>query len=135
VRRFGELSGLNAELIVERDAAIYGLSPVTELHLIRIIQEALTNVRKHAMAQRAWVRFSEQEGVLTVSVSDDGLGFDPSKPHGGAWPRFGLQTMRERAEAIGGSFAVQSRNGAGTEVIVCLPLHGRSAGDARLAGG
>jgi len=135
VRRFGELSGLHAELIVERDAAIYGLSPVTELHLIRIIQEALTNVRKHAMAQRAWVRFSEQDGVLTVSVSDDGLGFDPSTPHGGAWPRFGLQTMRERAEAIGGSFAVRSRNGAGTEVVVCLPLHGRSVGDARAAGG
>ncbi len=135
VRRFGELSGVSTELIVEGDPASYAFSPTAELHLIRIIQEALTNVRKHAMAQRAWVRFSERAGVLTVLVSDDGLGFDPTQPPGGAWPRFGLQTMRERAEAIGGKFLVRSRNGSGTEVVVSLPLYGGSTGGARPAGG
>lgn len=135
VRRYSELSGVQTELITEGDPAHYVFSPTTELHLLRIIQEALTNVRKHAMAARAWVRFARDDGVLVVSIRDDGQGFDPARVQPGAWPRFGLQTMRERAEAVGGTFAVRSAGGSGTEVEVRLPLpHGRS-GDARPAGG
>ncbi len=133
VRRYSELSGVRTELVTEGDPARYVFSPTTELHLLRIIQEALTNVRKHAVARRAWVRFAHEDGVLVVSVRDDGQGFDPARVQPGAWPRFGLQTMRERAEAIGGTFAVRSREGAGTEILVRLP-QGRS-GDARAAGG
>jgi nitrate/nitrite-specific signal transduction histidine kinase len=135
VRRFGELSGVVAELIVEGDPSRYTISPLIELHLIRIVQEALTNVRKHAMARRAWVKFSEQDGVVTVSVRDDGQGFDPSRQQGGAWPRFGMRTMRERAEAIGGTFVVRSESGSGAEVVVRIPVSGERAGDARAAGG
>lgn len=135
VCRFGQVSGVSTELIMEGDPAGYLFSPTTELHLIRIIQEALSNVRKHAMARRACVRFAERDGILTISVSDDGLGLDATQASGGAWPRFGLQTMRERAEAIGGTFSVRPRNGAGTEVVVSLPLDGRSVGDAHPAGG
>lgn len=135
VRRFSELSGLATELRVEGDPSRYILSPTTELHLVRIIQEALTNVRKHAMARRAWVRFSEKDGVLTVSVRDDGQGFDPDREQGSAWPRFGMQTMRERAEAMGGMFLVRSQSGSGTEVVVRIPTTGRSMGGASPVGG
>ncbi len=134
VHRFSELSGVATELVVDGDPARYTLSPTTELHLLRIIQEALANVRKHAVADRAWVRLTERDGIVTFSVRDDGLGFDPERLQSGAWPRFGLQTMRERAEAIGGTFAIQSRDGSGTEVVVRVPLTQRSS-DARLAGG
>ena len=135
IRRFSELSGVTTELVAEGDPARYVFSPIAELHLLRIIQEALTNVRKHAMAGRAWVRLAEQDGMVTVSVRDDGLGFDPERLQSGAWPRFGLQTMRERAEAIGGTFAVRSGGGSGTEVVVRLPLGQLRLTDARLAGG
>ena len=135
LHRFSELSGVPTELVAEGDPAQYIFSPVTELHLLRIIQEALTNVRKHAMADHAWVRLVERDGVLTVSVRDDGLGFDPERLQSGEWPRFGLQTMRERAEAIGGTFAIQSGGGSGTEVVVRLPLTQRRFTDARTAGG
>ncbi|MCL6552481.1 MAG: HAMP domain-containing protein [Firmicutes bacterium] len=136
VGRFSELSGVDTQLVIEGDPADYLLRPTVELHLIRIIQEALTNVRKHARARRAWVRFAQRAGTLMVSVSDDGVGFDTARAGGGLGPRFGLQTMRERAEAIGGSFAVQRRVGGGTVVSVSLPVPVSAGGvvDARVAG-
>lgn len=97
------------------------LSQAAQVQLLRIIQEALANIRKHARAQRVEIDFSHRGGWLQVSATDDGQGFDPTQAtqEGG---RFGLQTMRERAESVGGTFAIQSRPGAGTRVIVRLPL-------------
>lgn len=135
VTRFSELSGVATELVVEGDASRHAFGPATELHLIRIIQEALTNVRKHSMATHAWVRLGGDGGTVTIGVADDGLGFDPARLQPGGWPRFGLQTMRERAEAIGGTFTIRSRDGRGTEVEVRLPVQGREDADARVAGG
>lgn len=135
VRQFSEQSGVAVELVVEGDRTPLTLNPIAELHVIRIIQEALANVRKHAMARRATVALAAREGTLTVTVDDDGLGFDPTRPHAGPGPRFGLQTMRERAEAIGGRFAIESREGAGTRVVVQLPLGGGDRLGARAAGG
>jgi two-component sensor histidine kinase len=79
IGRFAELSGVQTELVTEGDPSRYIFGPATELHLIRIVQEALTNVRKHAMARQAWVRFSLNEGGLVVIVADDGVGFDPAR--------------------------------------------------------
>ncbi len=134
-RRFGELSGVATVVDVAGDPAGYAFSPTTELHLLRIIQEALTNVRKHAGARRAWVRLTEDERSVTITVGDDGAGFDPDRLPPGAWPRFGLQTMRERTESIGGTFSIQPRGGAGTEVVVRLPRPEAGGVDARPAGG
>lgn len=135
VGRFAELSGVQTELITEGDPSRYVFGPTTELHLIRIVQEALTNVRKHAMARQAWVRFSLNEGGLVVIVADDGAGFDPARVQREGWPGFGLQSMRERAEAIGGHFSIRRRDGSGTEVEVNLPVPEGRPADARLAGG
>ncbi len=99
------------------------LPPEVEIQLMRIVQEALSNVRKHASAAHATVALDVDDGgQLTLEVADDGRGFDPSRPVRAGWPRFGLQTMRERAEAMGGSFAVVSRPGEGTRVLVRVPL-------------
>jgi len=135
VRRFAELSGVQAELIADAGAAATSMNPTAELHLLRIIGEALTNVRKHAAARHAWVRLAAHDGVLVATVTDDGIGFDPTRAGPGGWKGFGLEMMRERAEAIGAAFAVRSRGGAGTEVAIRLPLPGKGAGDARAAGG
>ncbi len=92
-----------------------------EIQLLRIVQEALANARKHARANRVKAQLTLTSGALRLVVEDDGQGFDPTRLAHGGWPRFGLQTMRERAEAIGGTFTVESQIGAGARVIVTIP--------------
>ena len=75
----------------------------------------------HAKAQHVDVRFTCENGSLRVEIADDGQGFDPARLPTVHRPRFGLQTMRERAAAIRGSFAVSSMPGHGTRVVVTIP--------------
>jgi signal transduction histidine kinase len=111
------------------------LPPSTEIQLVRIVQEALSNIRKHARAASASVRLSADGDGLTVEVSDDGRGFDPMDSEPTGWPRFGLRTMRERAQAIGGRFDLDSRPAQGTRVVVHVPLvQSQEAAHARAAG-
>jgi two-component system nitrate/nitrite sensor histidine kinase NarX len=88
--------------------------------VIRVIQEALTNVRKHSGAQSATVHVSESDSMTTFVVEDDGHGFDPG---GSVSDRdgFGLFTMRERMALLNGSLTVDSAPGRGTRVIVNVP--------------
>src|SRR5262249_27328645 len=81
------------------------LSPGAELQLVRIIQEALANIRKHSAAQHAQVHLEQAKGWLKAVVADDGAGFDPAAPLRDKVPHFGLAMMRERAEAAGGVLA------------------------------
>jgi signal transduction histidine kinase len=104
------------------EAALRDLPPTAELQLLRIIQEALGNVRKHAAATAATVRLGVAGDELTVAVEDDGAGFNPDALGPSAFPRFGLAGMRERAEAVGGALEVRSAPGTGTRVLVRLPL-------------
>ncbi|MBI4301124.1 MAG: GAF domain-containing sensor histidine kinase, partial [Chloroflexi bacterium] len=121
LRRFVRQSGIQTHLVAGSEEPLRFL-PSTEIQLIRIIQEALTNVRKHAHAQRAWVRFSTENGHLKVVIEDDGQGFDLAQVAQGEGHGFGLQTMRDRAESVGGSFKVETAPGGPTKVIVTLPL-------------
>jgi signal transduction histidine kinase len=98
------------------------LSPQSEVQLLRIIQEALANVRKHASATRVSVRLTLDAAHVAAVIEDDGAGFDPEALGRTALPRFGLATMRERAEAIGGSLTIDAAPGRGTRVIVRIPL-------------
>lgn len=95
-----------------------------ETALFRIAQEALTNVRKHAGANRLRLTLDRSEGGARLCVRDWGRGFDPSAPQVGGGPgeRMGLNSMRERVALLGGSFQVQSRAGVGTLVTVEIPL-------------
>lgn len=122
VRGLPQKTGRVVELHVVDPADDIVLAPSTEIQLVRIVQEALNNARKHASASRVDVRVDSDAGALHVEITDDGQGFDPLVIDHRGWPRLGLQTMRERAQAVGGRFTVTSSPGAGTTVSVRIPL-------------
>ncbi len=95
--------------------------PLIESALFRICQEALTNVRKHSKAAHARVELNEEAGHIGLSVSDDGVGFDPARVTART---FGLRGIRERARLLGGQATIDSATGAGTRVVVELPTQG-----------
>lgn len=97
-------------------------APNVETALFRIVQEALTNIAKHARAAGAMVIAEDEGPIVRLVIADDGDGFDPSclpKPDGSVG--WGLMTMAERAEAVGGTCRVDSEPGRGTRVIVEVP--------------
>lgn len=104
------------ETTLDHDLA---LPPRSEIQVIRVIQEALTNVRKHSGAKSAVVRIAETDGTATFAVEDDGHGFDLN----GALRRdgFGLHAMRERMELIRGALVIDSAPGRGTRVVASVP--------------
>jgi signal transduction histidine kinase len=111
-------SGIAGEIILEEPLAV---PPRVELQLLRIIQESLANVRKHARASRVRVSVQGKASGLEASVEDDGSGFEPDKVARADLPRFGLTIMRERAESVGGRIEVQSTLSGGTRVVFTLP--------------
>jgi two-component system, NarL family, sensor histidine kinase UhpB len=105
----------------------HDLSPVTEaldedycLTLLRLLQESLTNVARHAGARRVEVSLAQEGRELVLTVSDDGRGFDPARPT----DRLGLAGMRERVAERHGSLTFQRPEGGGTRVCARLPLPG-----------
>ncbi|MFQ5856116.1 MAG: GAF domain-containing sensor histidine kinase [Anaerolineae bacterium] len=119
---FTEQTGIQVEFVVTPQARAFPFDPGAELQLVRIVQEALTNVRKHAQVERASVRFVANGAWVVVTIEDNGCGFDPDRPRRSAWPCFGLQIMRERAEAVGGSLEIDSRPDEGTRITARIPL-------------
>lgn len=120
IRDFQEVSGLQVQM-PEVDVNTE-LPPEVHAQLIRIVQEALSNIRKHAQASRVEVTCSELGNDLVLEICDNGIGFSPedvSVPS-----RHGLRGMRERADLIGADFQVVSRPLEGTTVRVRLPLKG-----------
>jgi PAS domain S-box-containing protein len=107
------------------------LSPAIEEHLYRLTSEALHNVVKHAHATHASVSVAPLNGSLTVTVIDDGAGFDADATYAG---HLGLTTMTERAEAIGADLRMTSAPGKGTTVTVTLP-YGHSGVEGREGSG
>ena len=105
------------------------LDPELESTIYRIIQEALTNVSRHAGATRAVVSISERDGVIEASVTDDGQGLPDTGrlgPRGdGLEGGFGMSGMRERAELVGGELEIAGAPGGGTVVRLTVPLSGR----------
>ncbi|HSG14234.1 MAG TPA: GAF domain-containing sensor histidine kinase [Gaiellaceae bacterium] len=119
---FSALTGVECTLDLGDGVAELEPPPEVEIQVTHIVQEALANVRKHSSAENVTVGVDMLGAALTVRVVDDGRGFDPEAPPGARWPRFGLQTMRERAEAVGGEFVVESSPGSGTRVEVIIPV-------------
>jgi nitrate/nitrite-specific signal transduction histidine kinase len=112
--------GVEARLEVD-DEALTQIPAHVGIQIIRIVKEALTNVRKHAGASRAWVRFEGDGDWTRIIVEDDGRGFDPAQVAGEGSQYFGLQIMRERAESVGGSLELDSQPGKGTWVVIRVP--------------
>ena len=106
---------------VERSFALdeVALPPALETTCYRVVQEALTNVTRHARASRIEVSLAAAADELEITVVDDGIGFDPATT---SQDRHGLVGMRERVELIGGRFDIESRTGAGTRIHATLPL-------------
>ena len=119
--RWQEQSGVRTQLTADGDLR---LKPSLELQVVRIIQEALSNVRKHARATTARVSIHQCDGRFIATIEDDGIGFSIDKTARGEFPRFGLSTMKERAESVGGTLTIESAAGGGTVVRLELKAEG-----------
>ncbi|MFL6247633.1 MAG: GAF domain-containing protein [Thermoanaerobaculia bacterium] len=119
LHQWREQSSVSTELHIDPELR---LATSVELQVVRIIQESLTNVRKHARATVVRVDVHARDGELVVSISDNGAGFNPEVTSRGEFPKFGLTTMRERASSIRGALAITSAPGSGTTVRFTMPL-------------
>lgn len=120
VDRVREDAGLPVDLAV--DCAEPNVPPTTAIALFRVAQEALTNVVRHARASRAEMRLADANGRLTLTVSDDGVGFDVEEARARPTASVGLFGMAERVALVDGTIEVRSRKGAGTRVEVRVPV-------------
>jgi signal transduction histidine kinase len=117
--QWSERNGVPVEVTTTGDAQ--SLHPEVEVALLRIAQEALANVAKHARASRAWLTLSYMGDVVTLDVRDDGVGFAVpvgSDDHGSG---FGLSAMRQRVNRVAGTLAIESEPGGGTAVSARVP--------------
>lgn len=114
-KRWGERTGVPATVTTTGDPA--RLHPEIEATILRVTQESLSNVDKHAAASRVGVTLSYMTGEVTLDVRDDGAGFEPAAADGG----FGLPGMRRRVRRLAGTLHVESEPGGGTAISVSLP--------------
>ncbi len=121
---FSQNYGIQTELTIGPGIEEGNFALGTQLQLVRIIQEALSNARKHSAARCVQVSIERQDSLARISIQDDGCGFDPASREGNTGRHFGLRFMSERAEQIGGTLRLVSAPGHGTCVSVELPMKG-----------
>lgn len=119
--RFNQMHGIRTTLEAG-DQPLPGLSPQVQLQAIRIVQEALSNVRKHAQATLALVKVVVIENELILTVEDDGKGFDIGELDRSSPSKFGIRTIKERAESIRARLDIDSQPGHGTRVTLIIPV-------------
>lgn len=124
VARWAGESGIVADVTTTGTAS--PLHPEVEVTLLRVVQEALANTRKHARASQVTVTLSYMSDVIVLDVQDDGVGFDPARIRAPSVTEaaggFGLTAMRERVEELGGKLLVESAPGEGTTVVAEIPF-------------
>lgn len=125
LHRFQATTGIATTL--EASPSLDGrvLEPMAGTQLLRILQETLTNVRKHARARSVHVSLAASDDHVEATVQDDGEGFDTARPGTAEQATFGLRFMRERAGEVGGTVHVDSAPGGGTRVSITVPYGGR----------
>lgn len=126
-RTFGDRSKMPVRF--EKSGLPRPMTNDAQLTIFRVLQEALTNARKHAEAKELSVGLSFDEQLMTLSIADDGVGFDAGSTRRG---HYGLINMRERASKIGGDVHIESAPGKGTRITLSIPVAGPEA--RRLAG-
>jgi len=118
-KTFRQSTGAELEFVNEMPGMRLTLEQETQV--FHVVQEALTNVARHARAQRAWLRIgTSRRGEVQVVVEDDGAGLPPAV---GAGSHYGLEIMNERARRLGGNLEVSARDGGGTRVLLAFPLN------------
>jgi signal transduction histidine kinase len=117
IDKYHRFYNLDIHLIQEADPALFDFPPEVGPQLIRTIQEALINIRKHAQVKMATIRLGQERGQVRISIEDDGQGFDPDRIKEKT-ASFGLQIMRERVESVGGSLEIDTAPGHGTKIIL-----------------
>jgi signal transduction histidine kinase len=120
---FTTLTGI--EVDVSNVCMPHLFSPGVKAQLVRIVQEALTNIRKHAQASEVMLSAFERDEAVILEVRDNGRGFAPEETQPAS--QYGLRSMRERAESIGADFQIISTSGAGTTVRVRLPIREKAS--------
>lgn len=127
VREFAQRTGLSCRLSILPEDLVP--DDARDTALFRILQEALTNVTRHAKSKRVTVRLDRDGDSLRLTVRDDGRGIRPAEIDADA--SLGLIGMRERADALGGRFTVTPAEGGGTMVTASIPLSRRLRGDRK----
>jgi two-component system, NarL family, sensor histidine kinase DegS len=117
---YSDQTGIQVEVNVPEELI---LSSNQELVVFRVIQEALQNIHKHAEASAVTIDVQQrQDGPLSVTIADDGKGFDPKRVRQGRTGSSGLVSMRERASTVGGTLKIDSKPGNGTIITLMLPM-------------
>jgi len=117
--------GIGTELALPEELTEHTFEPGAGAQLLRVIQEAMTNARKHSRAHTIKVSI-ELKGILAyIMISDDGVGFESGIANADKSHHFGLDFMKERMEQIGGSITINSRPGVGTVVNLVTPVWNR----------
>jgi signal transduction histidine kinase len=114
----GVLEGQPIQFELESTLGEAQLVPELETAIYRVVREALTNIRKHSGADHARVTLDVSDARILLTIRDDGHGFDPTRASG---DHFGLVTMREGVEAVGGTWRLDTRAGSGTHIEASLP--------------
>jgi two-component system nitrate/nitrite sensor histidine kinase NarX len=118
IHDFEKSSGLKVFASIPR--TLPQISPEVQAQLVRIVQESLSNIRKHAQATTMWINVREWNQELLLDLTDDGIGFTADDVPD--LSRHGLRGMRERAELIGADFQITSQPGAGTTIHIEVPI-------------
>ena len=113
---------VRTELVYPQELEVDAFKPGVGVQLLRVIQEVLTNARKHGHANSVRVTFMRQDGKAQIVISDDGCGFDSEQLSIDASNHFGLVFMSERIEQIGGNIKIVSKPGAGAQVLIEVPI-------------
>ena len=114
--------GIDIDLLLPEELREDFMNPDAGVQVMRVIQEALTNARKHGDAHHVKVEFGQGDDRVNIRVTDDGSGFDTANLNPEAGKHFGLMFMRERMAQIGGSVIIESQPGSGTTVVLDVPF-------------
>lgn len=118
---FSKRYNIHVHLCVD-EKATKSITNKISIQVIRVIQEAVTNIRKHGDTTQAWVNIVENGSSINISIKDNGKGFDQDNISYQKYNHFGLKVMQERAEIIGGNLFIESQPGHGTSVVLSIPI-------------
>lgn len=115
--------GIATEVTTGETVSTDPFEPDTGVQTLRVIQEAMSNARKHGQARTIGIRIENEGMTARITVSDDGQGMTPGTDNGPAAGHFGITFMRERMAEVGGSLDVSSQPGEGTRVVLRVPIY------------